>query len=126
MLPWTDREIQKAFVSRQHSLQASRHLQQRPEIFLLLQHDLGEPLWDRESSQSYTPAEQRRAVRRATPATLTGVSGRPTTASAGETKLYESGIIRHSGSTSPKNPTIPVSSTILNILHRDILIGHLR
>jgi hypothetical protein len=55
-------------------------------------------------------------VRRATPATLTGVSGRPTTASAGETKLYELGIERHSDSTSPKHPTIPVSSTILTIL----------
>jgi hypothetical protein len=32
--------------------------------------------------QLYTPAAQRRVVRRATPATLTGVNGRPTLASA--------------------------------------------
>jgi hypothetical protein len=35
-----------------------------------------------QSQQGGTPAMQRRVVRRATPAALTGVAGRPTTASA--------------------------------------------
>jgi hypothetical protein len=35
-----------------------------------------------QSQQGGTPATQRRVVRRATPAALTGVAGRPTTASA--------------------------------------------
>jgi hypothetical protein len=39
-------------------------------------------------------AAQRRTVRRVTPATLTGVSGRPTLASAGETKLRTPGTER--------------------------------
>jgi hypothetical protein len=54
----------------------------------------------------------RRDVRRATPATLTGVNGRPTTASAVEMKLCTPGIESRSPSPSPKSPTIPVKITI--------------
>jgi len=59
------------------------------------------------------PLAQRRAVRRATPATLTGVTGRPTLASADEIKL---GAPEEIESLSPRwstpNPTIPVTITI--------------
>jgi hypothetical protein len=56
---------------------------------------------------------QRRPVRRATPATLTGDSGRPTLASADETKLdTPEEIESRSASSSPERPIMPVTITI--------------
>ncbi len=65
-------------------------------------------------------AQLRRDVRRATPATLTGVRGRPTLASAVETKEGTPGIESRSPRWSPPSPTIPVKITIPNIF--DMLI----
>jgi hypothetical protein len=69
------------------------------------------------------PAAQRLADRRATPATLTGVSGRPTTASALETKLKEPEVTSLSGASNPTKAAIPASSTIVSFL--DIIIVRL-
>jgi hypothetical protein len=55
-------------------------------------------------------------VRRATPATLTGVIGRPTIASAVETMLKEPGLESLSAAPIPAKETTPVSSMILNVL----------
>ena len=61
----------------------------------------------------YVPFTQRLDVRRATPATLTGVSGRPTLASAVETKLgTKEETENRSARCSPPSPTIPVTTTI--------------
>jgi hypothetical protein len=60
-----------------------------------------------------TPYAQRRTERRATPATLTGVRGRPTLASAVETKLgTKEEIESRSARWSPPSPTIPATMTI--------------
>ena len=73
------------------------------------------------SSQLYTPVTQRRVVRRATPATLTGVRGRPTLASTVGTSFVAPGIESLSPIAGPKIIAIPVINRIPNILNRLIL-----
>jgi len=74
--------------------------------------------------QSYTPAAQRREVRLAEPATLTGVSGRPTTASAVEIKLGTLGLNTCPPSPRAQSPRTAVSSTAPKCF--DIVILHLQ
>jgi hypothetical protein len=77
----------------------------------------------RRSQQLYTPAAQRRVVRRATPATLTGVSGRPTTAWAVETKLWTPGIASRPPNSNPISAIAPKKAAMLNRF--DIVISDL-
>jgi hypothetical protein len=62
----------------------------------------------------------RLVVRRATPATLTGVRGRPTTAPADEMRPCTPGIERRSPSSSAKAPMIPAIKKISNRLDKVI------
>src|SRR5438552_1833098 len=74
--------------------------------------------------QLYTPAAQRRVVRRATPATLTGVSGRPTTAWAGVTRLNASvPVISFAASEAPMPMTVAPAR---NASFRERVIGLLQ
>ena len=66
--------------------------------------------------QLYTPAAHRRVVRRATPATLTGVKGRPTLASAGAIRLNESVAVSVLAASVPRMATTDASRTILSVL----------
>src|SRR4030095_5755988 len=70
--------------------------------------------------QLYTPAAQRRVVRRATPATLTGVKGRPTLAWAGEIRLNELMPVRSFAASDPTTPMIAASSAIFSFLDKVI------
>jgi hypothetical protein len=63
---------------------------------------------------------KRLAVRRATPATLTGVSGRPTMASADEMRPCTPGIESRSPSSSAQKPMIPAINKIPNRLDKVI------
>ena len=72
------------------------------------------------SQQLYTPAAQRLVVRRATPATLTGVNGRPTLASAGEIRLNGLAPVNTSAAPSPMTATIATSSLVFSFLDKVI------
>lgn len=65
----------------------------------------GEPRW---TSLQFSSA-QRRTLRLATPATLTGVNGRPTTALADETRLETPGTPSCSPASSAESPRNPAS-----------------
>jgi len=63
------------------------------------------------NQQLYTPAAHRRTVRRVTPATLTGVSGRPTLACADEIRPRAPGTDRRSLNPAPAIPNSAANST---------------
>ena len=69
-------------------------------------------------------AQYRLAERRATPATLTGDTGRPTLASAVETKLSTPGIESCSPTSNPTRQVIPASTKKANLFNA--LIVHLQ
>jgi hypothetical protein len=72
------------------------------------------------SSYKGPGAQLRRAVRLATPATLTGVRGRPTTASAGAITLCTPGIDKVSPNSSAHIRTNPPSSRPADFIKRFI------
>ena len=68
--------------------------------------------------------DYRRDVRRATPATLTGDNGRPTSAWAVEMKLSPPGLKGPTTNSSPPNKVAPTSKNKLNLFN--IIILHLQ